>query len=167
MGNSSPEPISSYKWEIRRLNLLVQAINSSSPGAAYIRQWTGTALVQIMACRLFGAKPLSKPMLGLWSIRSSGTNFSEIWTNTNIFIHENAFENIVCEMAAILSRGRWVNFRSLPIDKITGTTRLHIFGISISRLSISPVKYLWGIGSYWDEYIRSNYECHKSLKLTL
>ena len=29
--------------------------------------------------------------------------------NTKLFIHENAFENIVCEMAAILSRGRWVN----------------------------------------------------------
>ena len=27
----------------------------------------------------------------------------------NFFIHENAFENVVCEMAAILSRGRWVN----------------------------------------------------------
>ena len=29
-----------------------------------MRQWFGSALVQIMACRLFGAKPLSKPMLG-------------------------------------------------------------------------------------------------------
>ena len=29
--------------------------------------------------------------------------------NTKLFIHEYAFENIVCEMAAILSRGRWVN----------------------------------------------------------
>ena len=29
--------------------------------------------------------------------------------NSNIFIHENAFENIVCEIAVILSRGRWVN----------------------------------------------------------
>ena len=28
--------------------------------------------------------------------------------NTEIFIHENASENIICEMAAILSRGRWV-----------------------------------------------------------
>ena len=27
-------------------------------------QWIGSALVQIMACRLFGAKPLSKPMQG-------------------------------------------------------------------------------------------------------
>ena len=38
--------------------------NSSPPSAAYMRRWIGSALVQIMACRLFGAKPLSKPMLG-------------------------------------------------------------------------------------------------------
>ena len=29
--------------------------------------------------------------------------------NTTLSIHENASENIVCEAAAILSRGRWVN----------------------------------------------------------
>ena len=29
--------------------------------------------------------------------------------NTTLFIHENASENIICEMVAILSRGRWVN----------------------------------------------------------
>ena len=29
-----------------------------------MRQSIWSALVQIMACRLFGAKPLSKPMLG-------------------------------------------------------------------------------------------------------
>ena len=28
-----------------------------------MRQWTGSALVQVMACRLFGAKPSPKPML--------------------------------------------------------------------------------------------------------
>ena len=37
--------------------------NSSPPSVAYMRQLIGSALVQIMACRLFGAKPLSKPML--------------------------------------------------------------------------------------------------------
>ena len=31
--------------------------------AAYMRQWNGSALVQIMACRLFGTKPLSEPVL--------------------------------------------------------------------------------------------------------
>ena len=34
-------------------------LDSSPPSAAYMRQWTGSALVQIMACRLLGAKPLS------------------------------------------------------------------------------------------------------------
>ena len=29
--------------------------------------------------------------------------------NSNIFNHENAFQNIVCEMAAILSRAQYVN----------------------------------------------------------
>ena len=33
------------------------------PSAAYIRQWTGLSLVQIMACRLLGAKPLHEPLL--------------------------------------------------------------------------------------------------------
>ena len=37
---------------------------SYPPSAAYMRQWIGSVLVQIMVCRLYGAKPLSKPMLG-------------------------------------------------------------------------------------------------------
>ena len=39
-------------------------LNHLPPSAAYMRQWIGSALVQIMACRLFGAQPLPKPMLG-------------------------------------------------------------------------------------------------------
>ena len=38
-------------------------INSSPPSVTYMRRWTGSALVQIMACRLVGTKPLSEPML--------------------------------------------------------------------------------------------------------
>ena len=38
-------------------------LKSSNPSAAYMCQWIGSASVQIMAFRLFGAKPLSKPML--------------------------------------------------------------------------------------------------------
>ena len=37
--------------------------------------------------------------------------------NTNIFIQENASEYIACEMAAILSMGRWVN-DILPLTNI-------------------------------------------------
>ena len=45
------------------LGWFVQRINSSPPSAGYMRQWTGSALVQIMACHLFGAMPLFEPML--------------------------------------------------------------------------------------------------------
>ena len=40
-------------------------LNSSPPSAAYMRHWIGSALVHIIACRLFGAKPLSKPILAV------------------------------------------------------------------------------------------------------
>ena len=86
-------------------------VNSSLRGDAYMRQWFGSALVQIMAYRLFCDNPLSKPMLSYchWTL----TNKRQ-WSlnhNTKRFIHENAHENIVCEMAAILSRGRRVNLQ--------------------------------------------------------
>ena len=38
-------------------------LNSPPPSAAYMSQWTGSSLVQVMACRLFGAKPLPELML--------------------------------------------------------------------------------------------------------
>ena len=50
-------------WPWRWICSLI-SVNSSPPSAAYMRQCLEPALVQIMACRLFGAKPLSKPMLG-------------------------------------------------------------------------------------------------------
>ena len=45
--------------------LLWKRFNSLRPGDASINvhQWTGSAFVQVMACRLFGAKPLPEPML--------------------------------------------------------------------------------------------------------
>ena len=55
-------------------------VNSSTPNTAYTRQWTGSASVQVMVCRLFGAKPLPEHVLhGLLSIGLMGTNFGETW----------------------------------------------------------------------------------------
>ena len=51
-------------------NLWLQWVNSPPPSTAYIRQWIGSALVQIMACRLFGTEPLSKPMLPYCQLNS-------------------------------------------------------------------------------------------------
>ena len=42
---------------------LTLIVNSSPSSASCMRQWTGSALVQIMDCRLFGTKLLSKPVL--------------------------------------------------------------------------------------------------------
>ena len=87
--------------------LTIELINSSCSSAAYMRRWTRSSLVQIIACRLFGAKPLTKPMLvycQLEPYEKLQRNFNQY---TELFIHETSTENIVCEMAAILFRGRW------------------------------------------------------------
>ena len=71
---------SSWKWKLN------QDISSSSPSAAYMRQRIGWALFHIMACRLFGAKPLPKPMLTYCQlIGPLGINFSEIRTKIRSF----------------------------------------------------------------------------------
>ena len=48
------------------------ALKSSAPSAAYVRQWMRSALVETRACRLFGAKPLSKPcwVIVNWTLRN-------------------------------------------------------------------------------------------------
>ena len=51
-----------YYW-IHNGNTISVSINSLKLGDAYMHQLTWLSLVQIMACRLFGAKPLSEPMI--------------------------------------------------------------------------------------------------------
>ena len=58
--------------------------------------------------RLFVAKPLSEPMLGYCQLDPKEQTYENFNTNSYIFIHENAFENVLCEMAAILSRPQYV-----------------------------------------------------------
>ena len=53
--------VSDQKWaQDRSPNM--HSINSLRPSDAYMRQKPDPSVVQIMACRLFGAKPLSEPM---------------------------------------------------------------------------------------------------------
>ena len=88
------------------MSILNWHINAASPSAAYMRQWIGSALVQIMACYLFGTKPLSEPVLcsGLvivnWTLR---TNFNEILKqDAKLSIHKYTSENIVHTIANAL-----------------------------------------------------------------
>ena len=84
-------------------------IYSSSLSVACMPQWIGSALVQVMACRLFGAKPLLEPTLIYGKL--------DPWDQTSVkfelklFNNENVFKNVVCEMATIMSRGRWVELK--------------------------------------------------------
>ena len=52
-----------HRRQDERQPLISSCVHSNPPSPAYMRQWTGSALVQVMACRLFGAKPLPEPML--------------------------------------------------------------------------------------------------------
>ena len=72
-------------------------INSSPPNAAYMLQWTGSALVQVMGCRLFGP---SHYLNQYWFIVNwtPGNKFQ--WNsdrNSIVFIQENASEIVVCQ----------------------------------------------------------------------
>ena len=61
-----------------------------------------------MACRLIGAKPLFEPMTEYYQFNSE----EQTWhfnRNSYVFIQENAFENIVCQKSANLSRPQYVN----------------------------------------------------------
>ena len=62
--------------------------NSNPTSVAYMRQWLGSALVQIMACRQFGAKPLSKPMLAYCQLDHNNKLQLIFNKNTQFFIHE-------------------------------------------------------------------------------
>ena len=86
----SDEYGSSYrKWYTYIINMPICFwFNSSPPSAAYMRQWIGSALVPITACRLFGAKPLSNQC---WIIVNWGIMNKVQWNfnqNTKRFIHK-------------------------------------------------------------------------------
>ena len=47
-----------------------KAFDSSFPSDAYMCQWIGSSSVQVLACRLFGTKPLPEPMLAYCQLES-------------------------------------------------------------------------------------------------
>ena len=87
---------------------------------------------------------------------------NKFWWNINqnlhIFIHENAFENVVCEMLAILSQAQWINELrqskvhlrpDLKIDNIVGNlTQIYLHCLP----QISPFV-------HWAKYFDFNF-CH-------
>ena len=52
-----------------------------------------------MACRIFGAKPLSEQMLAFYQLDHRALD-----QDMKIFIAENGLKNIICKMLAILPK---------------------------------------------------------------
>ena len=97
-----------YYWIVSLLSCpLCNMFNSSPSSDAYMLQWIGSGN-GLSPGRRQAFK--TEPMLAYCQLDPFGTNFNEILIKIqNFSFTKNASENIVCEMAAILSRGRWVN----------------------------------------------------------
>ena len=77
----------------------------------YMHQWTGSVLLQVMACLLFGAKPWPQTVLAYYRNKLKWNSNQ----NTKFFSDENAFKNVVWKMVAILTRRRGVNYLSRQV----------------------------------------------------
>ena len=114
-----------------------------------MHQWIGSALVQIMAVAYSAPSHYLNQCWFIvnWNLRNKlQWNFNE---NTKIFIHKNASESNFCEMAAILSRGRWVksvchHIQLRVINAIFGIISLNLWMIlnaflfSVRQLQYRP-----------------------------
>ena len=65
--------VGQYIW------ILMEHVNSLRASDAYMRRQQRPSLVQIMVCRLFGARPFIWTNAGILIIGPLGTYFSEIW----------------------------------------------------------------------------------------
>ena len=77
-----------------------------------------TTSFHVMACHLFGTKPIPEPILPFLSKGSFGTNFSEILINNYIFKCINMFENVVCKMSVILDLLRHQSVGQVSLNEV-------------------------------------------------
>ena len=98
--------------------------NSLRSTDAYMRQQTRPSLVQIMACRLVGAKPLPKPMLAYFQLK----------LKEQTSVQNNAFENVVCKIAVVLSRPQCVDVFCCGKVLVNSLTPFMITSLTWGRL---------------------------------
>ena len=94
-----------------------------------------------MAWRLDVAKPLTEPTLENCQLDPGNKLQWNFNRNSNIFVQENSFENVVCKMAPILSLPQCVNKQNIcemyytPVKASPG-------------VSWGPIEGLWGSQKY-------------------
>ena len=71
-------------------------VNPLRPEDWYIRQWTGSSLIQVIACRLFSSdKWFPEPMVFYYELDPQGHTSVKLKKNSNVFLQENESQNIV------------------------------------------------------------------------
>ena len=97
-------------------------------------------LIQIMACCLFGNKPLPEPMITVyWTFSNKPQwNFNQ---NTMIFIWKNTFKDSICKLVAILFQPLCVNSLA-PNDTIWQSWTLSTLFQVIAWCLMAPSYYL-------------------------
>ena len=105
---NSNHPIRMYFVVCKMSKILFkpQCVNLLGPSDAYKRHCTRPSLVQIMAYRLLGTKPLSKPMLAYcYHCEHISMKF---YSNQSNFHSTKWFRKCRCKISAILFRYRCV-----------------------------------------------------------
>ena len=105
--------------------LAICAENSPVPGEfPHKGQWRGALMFTLICARIKGW--VNNCEAG--DLRRNRAHYDVIvMGNTKLFIHENAFENVIFESGSLLSSGRWVNSLR-PSDAYMCVVKLTIIG---------------------------------------
>ena len=103
--------------------------------------WSWSTLIQVMACRLFCAKPLPNLMLIYCQLTPWGTYFNRFLFEIPVSFQENKFENVICKVKTILLKPQRVN--SLwPSDTMWGHTYESTLAQVMACCLMAPSHYL-------------------------
>ena len=83
-------------------------INSSPLSDAYMHQWIGSVLVQIMACHIFGTKPLSEPMLGYCQLNPKEQTSVKFQSKSRTFHSQKCIWKYRMQNGGHFVRGTWI-----------------------------------------------------------
>ena len=121
--------------------------NLSPLSAAYMHRWIGSALVQVMACCLFGTKQIPEP-IGLL-----GTNFSKIWIGILSFSFK--------EMCLNMSSAKLRPFCPGGDGLISNLTTVRLFEISVLLWDTGSAHRIlpWHMRGVWWIYLKMCLVC--------
>ena len=109
-------PFQNVVWKMAAICLGLNLLNSLWPGDSYMRQWTGSSLVQVMACRQPGDKPLSEYVYDCYIIAQQYLQHRETYW----------------------SRDRWADFKRVKATGVFGPVWSDQNQIEIEILLLKP-----------------------------